>query len=309
MPRTAPRGRRVDGILLLDKPTGISSNTALQRVKRLFDARKAGHTGSLDPLASGMLPICLGEATKLATFLLCEDKRYRVRARLGLKTSTADAEGEVTRQCDVPLLDGERIEAGLQRFRGESIQTPPMYSALKHQGRRLYEFARAGEAVERTPRAIRITELVLRGWGDDWIELELVCSKGTYVRTLIEDIAQELGTCGHVIQLRRLSVGEFAGPMTTLADLEECAKSGLELLDKSLISMEIGLGSIPAVDLDKESAFYLQRGQAVRVRQSPTSGWVRIRGPGGLLLGMGEITEDGLVAPRRLLNLEPAELG
>src|SRR5690606_13784064 len=192
------KGRPVDGVLLLDKARGVTSNRALQQVRRLFDAAKAGHTGSLDPLATGMLPVCLGEATKVSGFLLDADKHYRVTAKLGVRTDTADADGVVTATAPVPAFDDARRRETLARFTGDIEQVPPMYSALKHQGRRLYELARAGEEVERHARTVRVFSLVPEARDEDSLTLDVRCSKGTYVRTLVEDIAADLGTLAHV---------------------------------------------------------------------------------------------------------------
>ncbi len=213
--------RVLDGIVLLDKPLGLSSNDALQRVKRLFGARKAGHSGSLDPLASGMLPICFGKSTRLSATLLDARKCYRFTIHLGTRTSTGDREGEIVQDCAVPQLDAAAIEAALAGFRGPQMQIPPMYSALKHQGRRLYELARKGIEVEREPRPIRIDELQLEGWNSLELALRAVCSKGTYVRVLAEDIARALGSCGHVAVLRRLWVEPYGEEqMVSLQALE-----------------------------------------------------------------------------------------
>jgi tRNA pseudouridine55 synthase len=303
-----PKGRRVDGIVLLDKPVGCSSNIALQRVKRLFQARKAGHTGSLDPLASGMLPICLGEATKVSAFLLDADKVYRVTAALGVQTATGDAEGAVIHRAPVPELSPARIAQALERFTGALAQVPPMHSALKHHGRRLYELAREGVEVERAPRRIVVHELRLLHQAADVMALEIHCSKGTYVRTFIEDLARDLGTCGHVAELRRLRVGPFrCEQMLSLEALEARASQGFVALDHCLLAPDAALAAWPAVFLDADSAFYLMRGQAVLVPRAPTRGWVRIYDAQQALLGMGEVLEDGRVAPRRLLAPQPSE--
>jgi tRNA pseudouridine55 synthase len=209
MGRRRSTGRKVNGILLLDKPLGITSNDALQRVKHLFRARKAGHTGSLDPLATGLLPICLGEATKISAFLLDADKRYRVKVKLGVTTTTADAEGEVLEEKPITGVDQARIEAALESFRGEIDQLPPMYSAIKHKGERLYNLARQGIEVEREPRRITIHSLVLLDWQAPEFSLDVHCSKGTYVRTLAEDIGNVLGCGAHVTALHRSGVGPF----------------------------------------------------------------------------------------------------
>ncbi len=298
------KGRRVNGILLLDKPCGCSSNAALQRVKRLFDARKAGHTGSLDPLASGLLPICFGEATKVSGFLLDADKRYWARARLGEQTATGDAEGEIVRRCEFEHVTRADVEQVLPDFRGEIEQVPPMYSAIKHQGRRLYELAREGIEVERKARRVRIHSLDLVAFGDGHMTLEMRCSKGTYVRTLIEEIAAAVGTCAHAVELRRLSLGPFENQrFYTMEALEALAQAGREQLDATLLPAETGLTHWPAVHIDDDSAFYLQRGQAVLVPRAPTEGWVRIYDRGKRLLAVGEILDDGRVAPRRMLTM------
>lgn len=297
------RGRNISGILLLDKPAGHSSNAALQTVKRLFDARKAGHTGSLDPLATGLLPVCFGQATKLSAYLLDADKAYWVRGRLGERTDTADAEGEVIETCDVPALEAAGIEAVLGALIGEQQQLPPMYSAVKHQGKRLYELARDGQEVERKPRKITLHELKLVSFSDHEIELEIRCSKGTYVRTLIEDIAHKLGTVAHVTALRRTAVGPFSQRyMLDLKQLEALAQQGQEALDESLLPLSAALEHWPAVHLDADSSFYIRRGQPVQVSGAPSQGRVRIHEPSGVLIGVGEIEDDGKVALRRLLK-------
>ena len=219
--------RDVDGIVLLDKPEGISSNAALQRVRRAFQARKAGHTGSLDPLASGLLPICLGQATKACALLLDADKTYRFRLALGRSTATGDREGETIDTAPVTAIDEAAIRSQAAAFLGESMQVPPMYSALKHEGQRLYRLARAGVEVERAPRRVRIERLELQASGTDWLDFEVACSKGTYVRSLAEDLARAFGTVGHVATLRRIGLGPFNGlPMHTLDRVEEAAQAG-----------------------------------------------------------------------------------
>ena len=299
----APR-RDVHGVLLLDKPVGLTSNDALQRAKRIFAANKAGHTGSLDPLASGMLPLCFGEATKVSGFLLDADKRYAVTARLGQRTDTADAEGEVTATASVPALTPALIEGALGRFRGDIQQIPPMYSALHHQGQRLYDLARDGIEVEREPRTVTIHELTLTGQGTDTLSLEVRCSKGTYIRTLVEDVAQALGTLAHVTVLRRLSVGPFGidSAMHTLESLEALKDSGLTALDALLLPVDHAVLHWPKASLQEDMAFYFTRGQAVRVAGTPSEGRLRVYA-GSRFLGVGEIIEDGRLAPKRLMNL------
>ncbi len=303
MGRRRVRGRDVNGILLLDKPSGITSNDALQQVKRLFYAKKAGHTGSLDPLACGVLPICMGEATKVSAFLLDADKRYQVRCQLGVRTTTADAEGEVVETRPVGSWSAEQLEAIFDQFRGRIEQIPPMYSALKHQGQRLYKLARQGVEVEREPRPVHIYELNLTGQGDDWIDIGVHCSKGTYVRTLVEDIGEKLGCGAHVSALSRGMVGPYgAGQLVTLEQLQDLKENDMPAMDDLLLPIESALSQWPDVDLSTDAAFYLQQGQPVLVPHAPTSGWVRLYEGNRSFLGMGEILDDGRVAPRRLMK-------
>jgi len=303
MGRRRVRGRDVNGILLLDKPSGITSNDALQQVKRLFFAKKAGHTGSLDPLASGVLPICMGEATKVSAFLLDADKRYEVRCQLGVKTATADAEGEVISTRPVENYSDAQIEAVLEQFRGPIEQIPPMYSALKHEGQRLYKLARQGLEVEREPRPVDIHELVLTGRGDDWLDIAVHCSKGTYVRTLAEDIGEQLGCGAHVSALRRTAVGPYNDEhLVTLEQLQALKDEDKRATDDLLLPIESALTQWPDVRLSADAAFYLRQGQAVLVPRAPTSGWVRVYEGEHTFLGMGEILDDGRVAPRRMMK-------
>jgi len=303
MGRRRVRGRDVNGILLLDKPSGITSNEALQQVKRLYFAKKAGHTGSLDPLASGVLPICLGEATKVSAFLLDADKRYQVRCQLGVRTATADAEGEVLETRPVGGYSGEQLEAVLEEFRGSIEQIPPMYSALKHQGQRLYKLARQGIEVEREPRPVEIYELTVAGQGEDWLDISVHCSKGTYVRTLAEDIGNSLGCGAHVSALRRTAVGPYGDDkLVGLETLRGLKEQDMPAMDALLLPIESALSQWPDVDLSTDAAFYLQQGQAVLVPRAPTSGWVRLYEGNRSFLGMGEILDDGRVAPRRLMK-------
>jgi tRNA pseudouridine55 synthase len=296
--------RIVNGILLLDKPQGLTSNEALQVVKRLFKARKAGHTGSLDPLATGMLPLCFGQATKVSGFLLDANKRYTMSAKLGQTTTTADAEGEVVEEKEVPELEEASIESVLSEFTGEIDQIPPMYSALRHNGERLYKLARKGVEVERKSRKVIIYELKLRDFSRNMLDLEVKCSKGTYVRTLVEDIGAKLGCGAHVTALRRLEVGPYMDPgqMVTLDELEHRAEQGFASLDKALLPVESALLEWPDVRLSSDVAFYMRQGQAVVVPHAPTSGWVRLYENGEKFMGMGEIQDDGKVAPKRLFG-------
>ena len=295
------------GILLLDKPRGLSSNAALQRVRRLFRGEKAGHAGALDPLATGMLPICLGEATKIAGDILAGSKRYRFTIALGARTATADAEGEVTAEAAVPALTRAGVEAALERFRGPRMQVPPMYSALKQGGQPLYRLARAGRTVERAARAIELYELKLIALEPRSLELETSCSKGTYVRVLAEEIAEALGTVGHVSALRRLEVEPFgAEPMQTLESLERtCAAGGAA----ALLPADYPLRHLPAVHLTAEDAARIRKGQAVPAALAADPGSahqpsrLRLYDEAGRFLGLGVAAGAGAVRPRRLLNL------
>jgi len=297
--RRRRQGRDVSGVLLLDKPQGMTSNAALQRVLRLFRAAKGGHTGALDPLATGMLPICLGEATKLSSHLLAADKHYRVTARLGTATDTGDADGEVVAERPVPPFDAAALEAVLGGFRGEIQQVPPMYSALKRNGRPLYELAREGRVVERAPRAVTISRLEATAIEPRGFTLEVSCSKGTYIRTLVEDIAEALGSCGHVIRLRRHHVDPYGDqPMRTLDEIEALAARGLEALDALLIPVDQALPHWSAVSLNAADAARIAHGEALA--WSGKSRHCRIYGPDDRFLGLGEIC-DGMLYPRRLM--------
>jgi tRNA pseudouridine55 synthase len=312
MARRRKPGRKVAGILLLDKPLGLTSNQALQRVKHLFQAAKAGHTGSLDPLATGLLPICLGHTTKFSGFLLDADKRYLVRVRLGVTTTTADAEGEVLETRSTEDVTEAAVRQCLPRFTGAIEQLPPMYSAVKHQGERLYKLAREGREVERQPRTIRIDRLELTAFAPAELELDVHCSKGTYVRTLAEDIGACLGCGGHVIGLRRTGVGPYIEGETRFVTMEELeaardAGAGSEApqhwqpLDTRLLSLDSVLGHCPAVQLSANAAFYLSQGQPVLVPQAPTEGMVRLYDQSEHFLGIGDILDDGRVQPKRLV--------
>jgi tRNA pseudouridine55 synthase len=295
----------VNGIILLDKPQGLTSNKALQRVKAIFFAQKAGHTGSLDPLATGMLPICFGEATKVSNYLLDASKRYRFTCQLGAVTDTADAEGEVIERHAVPDLDERTIETILQAFRGTIEQVPPMYSALKHNGERLYDLARQGIEVERQPRTVQIHELKLISFQGSEIELEAYCSKGTYIRTLTEDIGRKIGCGAHVSKLRRLAVGPFqdASKMVTLEQLEAMHEQDRDQLHSLLMPIDSALMNWPEVQLNADLSYYVLQGQAVQVPQAPTQGWVRLyNADKQIFLGVGQIADDGKVAPKRLFH-------
>jgi tRNA pseudouridine55 synthase len=294
------KGRDVDGVLILDKPVGMTSNAALQRVKNLYRARKAGHTGSLDRMASGMLPLCFGEATKLSSFLLDADKHYEAVCRLGVETTTGDAAGEVVATRPVPALTRERLEEVLDEFRGEIRQVPPMYSALKHKGQRLYELAYQGIEVEREPRAITIHTLELLSLEAAGFAIRVVCSKGTYIRTLAQDIGARLGCGAHVTALRRTGSGPFReAEMQPLEKLEGLSPAERDAL---LLPPDAVLRNAPEVHLTEPVAWYVRQGQPVIVAHAPTHGVVRIYDEERRFLGAGEVLDDGRVAPRRLLR-------
>ena len=293
----------IDVLLLLNKPAGLTSNQALQRVKRLLNAKKAGHTGSLDPAATGMLPLCFGEATKVCAFLLDADKTYRVTARLGIATDTADAEGAEIATADVPELGADEWREILESFLGESLQVPPMYSALKKDGKRLYELARKGETVEREPRPIRIDEISLLEIAGTRLVFWVHCSKGTYVRTLVEDIAKKAGTVAHTARLHRESVGHFrADDMLDLTGLEEVAASGSEGLLDRLLPPDTALEGLAAVELDDDASDRFMVGQVNSVSAPATAGLVRVYGRANEFLGVGELSDDGRLAPKRVFR-------
>lgn len=306
MGRRGRKGRNISGILLLDKPMGITSNAALQQVKRLFNACKAGHTGSLDPLATGVLPLCFGEATKFSQFLLDADKYYRARVRLGVTTDSGDADGKVLETKPVPEISDEALEQVLDNYRGEITQVPSMFSALKVDGQPLYKLARQGVEVEREARPVTIYELEVQDRSGDELTLDVRCSKGTYVRTLAEDIGRELGCGAHVAGLRRLAAGPFKIEETvSIQQLEELMSEDRSNMDAKLQPVGAAVKDWPAVELTEVTASFLRQGQPVQVANAPTDGWVSIfaEAPQNEVefIGVGEIQDDGLVAPRRLI--------
>ena len=300
--------RAVDGILLLDKPIGMTSNKALQIVKRCFNARKAGHTGSLDPLASGMLPICLGQATKFSQYLLESDKHYHVICKLGITTTTGDVEGEIVESNIVEGFTNQRINEVLSSFQGNIEQIPSMYSAIKHNGQPLYKLARKGITVERKARIITIFKLSLIEYKQDILELDVVCSKGTYIRTLVEDIGKELGCGAHVTALRRLSSGSYCSEqMVDLQTVQSLVDSSdytqmISFMDKLLLPIESMFTGWQEVYLSDPAIYYLRQGQAIIYPyKNLIKGKVNLLTKEGKFLGVGEILDDGKVAPHRLI--------
>jgi tRNA pseudouridine55 synthase len=291
----------VDGLLLLNKPSGMTSNRALQIVRRLLNARKAGHTGSLDPAATGMLPLCFGEATKVCAYMLEADKSYRVTMKLGSATDTGDGDGVVIESADVPQLPVERWNEVLQGFVGESTQIPPMYSALKKDGKRLYELARKGETVERAPRAIRIDEIQLLELAGNRLVFRVHCSKGTYIRVLVEDIARKAGTVAYTASLHRETVGDFqSANMLDMSAVEALAEHGPEQLREKLLPADLALADMPEVSVDADDAVKFCGGQAVAAAVEVQEGLARVYEAGERFLGVGELSKDGLLAPRRV---------
>jgi tRNA pseudouridine55 synthase len=298
-----PRAQRRDlhGILLLDKPPGITSNGALQRVKRLCNARKAGHTGSLDPLATGMLPICFGEATKMTGFMLDADKAYRVTAYFGTATDSGDADGTVTVTSSQPPPPEQVLLDALARFVGKSEQTPPMYSALKHEGQRLYTLARRGIEVDRPRRAIEIYSAQLCRYEFPEVELEVRCSKGTYIRTLVEDLAKSLDTVAHVTALRRLFVEPFsASAMLSLDSIQALIDSDPDAIGTKLLPVDSALVDWPRLTVAPEDAQKLAQGQAVPAAPDWPESRVRLYSPGERFFGIGEIQSHRRLVPKRI---------
>jgi len=299
-----PSTRPLAGIVLVDKPPGFTSNRILQKTKRLFQARKAGHTGTLDPMATGMLPICFGAATKVSGMMLESSKRYRVTAAFGIATDTGDATGTAIERSEQPPLAIADIEPAVQKMVGRIRQVPPMYSALKHEGTRLYELARQGKEVERPAREIEIYEFSIEAF--DWPHLTLAvhCSKGTYVRTLVSDLAQQLGTVAHVAVLRRLTVAPFAeSQMVSFGVLEEAAAEGLDSLDRWLLNADAALVDKPAISVSEADSEALRQGRRVSVLGADSEGSVRIYDPDGRFVGIGHLDGSGAVKPARIFPL------
>lgn len=294
--------RDVDGILLLNKPRGLSSNQALQRVRKVYRARKAGHCGSLDPLATGVLPICLGEATKFSSYLLGAGKAYRAACRLGQTTASGDAEGELLETRDV-RVDSAQIEPVLQRFRGEIDQVPPMYSALKHEGKRLYQLAREGRSVDRPPRRVTIHRLELLGFDGVMLDIDVSCSKGTYIRSLAEDIGAALGCGAHLARLHRYRVEDFhEDDACTLDHLEALQAEEPGRLDALLLPVTAALMQFPEIELDATASIDMRHGRAVRTDAPGPPGLLRLRSSHGEFLGLGELGQNGQLKAKRLMN-------
>ena len=316
MARRRPRGRDVNGIMVLDKPGGMSSNDAVQKAKQLFAARKVGHTGSLDPLATGVLPLCFGEATRFSRYLLESDKKYTTRVIFGVSTDSGDADGKVIRERPVGRLTRAAVDKALDAYRGEIQQVPSMFSAVKHQGQPLYKLARKGIEVERKARSVTVYSIEIGELAGDELDLDIHCSKGTYVRTIVHELGESLGCGAHVTALRRTMAGPFGE--SDLVTFEMLGRSGEDIgeaadrkpLEAWLQPVSSAVRQWPEVTLTGDAAYYLRQGQPVIVPHAPTEGWVRLaqaaspeksEGNGARFLGVGEILDDGRVAPRRLI--------
>lgn len=302
--RGRQRGTAVNGILLLNKPAGMTSNRALQKVKRLLDARKAGHTGSLDPAATGMLPLCFGEATKVSAYLLDAEKTYRVTAKLGEATDTGDGDGSVISKAPVPEIDRQGWEAILEQFLGDSEQVPPMYSALKHQGKRLYQLAREGKQVDRPPRRVEIFDLRLLALEGDIMRIEVSCSTGTYIRSLAEDIGKRLGCGAHITALRRTSVDVFdeedALSFECLQDLQQLR--GMAAIDARLLPVTVALQRFPEIVLDSVDSIAIRQGRRLQPEPGMEPGLYRLSSSLDGFIGLGEVTENNELQAKRLMN-------
>ena len=293
-------GLNVHGIILLDKRLGVSSNKALQEVRRLFNANKAGHTGSLDPLATGLLPLCFGEATKVSALMLDDDKRYQVTMKLGVMTDTGDAEGQVIEIKPVPELSIEQIQCCLEKFIGLQAQVPPMYSALKLNGKKLYELAREGITVERAPRQITIYELHLLDATFDTLTLDVACSKGTYIRSLAEDIGHDLGCGATVTALRRTQAGQFL--LANAKTIEQLSALTYDELQANLMACDKPLEKLPALHLSEQQAKAISYGQDIDIESQKSESDYRLYAD-GLFLGLGEYGINGKLHPKKLFNL------
>ncbi len=293
-------GRNVHGIILLDKRLGVSSNKALQEVRRLFNANKGGHTGSLDPMATGLLPLCFGEATKVSAMMLGDNKRYQAVVKLGVMTDTGDSEGKIIEQKPVPELSAETIDECLKSFVGEIDQVPPMYSALKHKGKKLYELAREGIVIERKARRITIFELNLLASTEDTLTLDVACSKGTYIRSLAEDIGHKLGCGGTIIGLRRTQSGQFK--IDDALTIEQCQAMSLEELSSKLLAVDEPLSDIPKIQLSKQQSILINHGQQIDFQCELDQCSVRMYHE-QIFLGLGEMLLNGRLVPKKIFNL------
>ena len=302
MSKRRNKGRPLNGLLLFDKPVGESSNRSLQKVKRIFNSAKAGHTGTLDPLATGLLLICFGRATKISNYLLTVDKEYHVVLKLGVTTDSGDADGEILEQCDAANIARQQILQSATQLTGCIEQVPPMYSALKHQGSRLYELARKGIEVERSPRRVEIHRFEFIQQQQELVTMHVHCSKGTYIRTLVEDLGKLLGCGAHVVALRRTSLGPFVKPkMYSFEELEQLAEQGIAELDKVIMPTDRALMSWPALTIEDKLMADIRNGHAMQVADQPESGMVRIYDADQQFYGIGTIREDGRMAPKRLI--------
>ena len=295
-----PSTHRLDGMLLLDKPTAMSSNLALQKAKRLIGAKKAGHTGTLDPLATGLLPICLGQATKFSRFLLADDKAYDVTLTMGAATDTGDAEGQVIARSEVPILSSLQWQSVLEQFLGPSMQVPPMYSALKQNGQPLYKLARQGKTVERPARAIHIHTMTYHSHQQDQLRFSVRCSKGTYIRSLAEDIADRVGSHAHVTALRRTKVGDFS--IEHAYTLDELGEKVANSVNFSLIPLDALVSTLPAVSIDPDQALALAQGRSVQVHEQGLAADVAVF-TGHSFTGIGALEEGGVLRPKRMLSV------
>ncbi|MEH6559015.1 MAG: tRNA pseudouridine(55) synthase TruB [Oceanicoccus sp.] len=304
------RGRAVNGILILDKPAGQSSNRSLQIAKRLFDASKAGHTGSLDPLATGVLPLCFGEATKFSQFLLDSDKAYRSTFMLGVITASGDADGDILESRDASAITETAAATGLKQFSGEIDQIPSMFSALKHNGQPLYKLARQGLEVERKSRRVTVFDIRLEAFrsgeqtgGNPEVDVYIHCSKGTYVRSIAEDLGLALGCGAHVTMLRRVQAGPFSEQQAISLDALEALRQEDEFssLDRLLLPADCAVMHLPKVEMAASEEFYMLQGQPVQIPGAPSNGVVRMYAESGTFLGIGEILDDGRVGPKRLI--------
>lgn len=301
------KGKDIDGILLLDKPLGRSSNSALQKVRYLFNAKKAGHTGSLDPLASGVLPICFGQASKVTAYLLDSDKSYCCTAELGTTTTTGDKEGDILQTCEVTAFSDEELENVLDNFRGNIQQIPPMYSALKHAGQPLYKLARKGISIERAPRKVKIHELTVIERTSNSITLNVCCSKGTYIRTLAQDIGEVLDCGAHLSMLRRTNVSPFdCSRLYTIEEIEQLAESNT--LESALLPIDSALIEFPSIQLTDAETQLIRNGIKVSREDIPPRDMIRLYSNNNEFIGIGSYSQnesgESLLFPKRMMNTQ-----